>query len=161
MSLVACKECNAQINSEAKVCPQCGAKPTPKTSRLTWFIAGLFVIAIGKSIFSGSVSSNAQQTAASKPTPDPKKEADFQKVVSVAKWAKRSSKDPASFNLEYAGMTAGGTVCIEFRGKNSFNSVVPGRYIMSDTISGDTNALWNKYCANQTITDFSYARQAI
>jgi hypothetical protein len=158
MSLISCHECKAQISSEAATCPQCGVKQKKKTSTLTWIIGGILVFAIGKSIFSGP--STLSQDIAS-PPPDPVKEANFQKVVAAAKWAKRTAKDPSSFQLEYAGMTSSGTVCLEFRAKNSFGAVVPGRYIMSDTVSGDTAALWNKHCANQSIQDFSYARQAI
>lgn len=158
MSLMACHECKAQISSEASVCPHCGVKPEKKTSISTWIIGGILLLAIGKSIFSAS-GTTSEHTAETKL--DSVKEANFQKVVAAAAWAKSTSKDPLSFQLEYAGLTSSGTVCLEFRAKNSFNAVVLGRYVMSDSFSGDTVALWNKHCAKQPIEDFSYARQAI
>jgi hypothetical protein len=162
MALVECKECKTQISSEAKACPKCGAAPPKPTSRLTILIAGLFLFFILKSIF--GVNSSGPSTAQSKPAPsaaDVKKEADFQQVVNAARWVKKSVKNPKSFELEYAGYTDGGTVCIKYRATNSFNAIVPGVYVMSNTVSGDTAALWNKHCSGHPITDFTHARQAL
>lgn len=161
MALVQCKECKAQISSDAKACPQCGAKTPAKTSVVTMLIGGLIIFGLLKAMLSESTQAAAPTKSPAQLAQESKKEADFQNVVRVARWAKERSKNPASFTLTYGGITDSGTVCIEFRGTNSFNAVVPGRYVMSNTVSGDSVQLWNKHCANQPITDFSYARQAL
>ena len=161
MALVQCKECKAQISNTAKACPQCGAKLPAKTSIVTMMVGALIIFGLLKVLLSDSGQAAAPTKTPAQLAQESKKEADFQNVVRVAKWAKGRSKNPDSFTLTYGGITQAGTVCIEFRGTNSFNAVVPGRYIMSDSVSGDTVQLWNKHCANKPITDFSYARQAL
>lgn len=48
MALISCHECGAQVSSEAKACPNCGAKPKkPRKSRaLLYAILGVPVIFI-------------------------------------------------------------------------------------------------------------------
>lgn len=43
MALIKCKECGTEVSSKAKTCPKCGAKPTKKTSLITWFVLILIV----------------------------------------------------------------------------------------------------------------------
>lgn len=157
MSLIACNECRAQISSQAKSCPQCGAKVPKSTSRFTMLVGGLLAFGIAYSLFSESPTI----TSAAKPPVDTKKEADFQRVVAVVKAVKMAAKDPASFSLDAAALTDAGAVCIQYRAKNSFNATVPGIYVATPQGSGDTDALWNKHCAKKPNTDFSYARHAI
>ena len=47
MALVACKQCKAQISSDAAVCPQCGAKQN-RTSPLIWVVVAVVVLWVGK-----------------------------------------------------------------------------------------------------------------
>lgn len=42
MALVKCKECGESVSNKAKTCPSCGAKPTKKTSILTWAVLIIF-----------------------------------------------------------------------------------------------------------------------
>ncbi len=46
MALVNCKECGAQVSTQAKNCPSCGAKVKKPTSKLTWFFLGLIVLGV-------------------------------------------------------------------------------------------------------------------
>lgn len=161
MAMITCKECLAKISDQAAACPQCGAKAPKPTSRITIFLGGLFIIFVAKSVIQGSEAPKSPPKSEAQIVADTKKEDDFQKVVKVASWAKRNAKNPKSFELTYGGITNDGVVCIEYRATNSFNATVPGRYIMSDSVSGDTSALWNKHCAHKPISDFSYARQAL
>lgn len=160
MALVKCKECGAQISADTKTCPQCGAPPPKKTSRFTWLVAGLIVIAVGMSLTRPDpppkLQKNPEQLAA-----EQKQEAEFQRVVLVAKLVKRSAKDPDSFNLTFAGMTDKGAVCLEYRAKNSFNAVVSGYYVAAGNANGDTAELWNRHCAKQSIRDYSTAKHAL
>lgn len=43
MSLVACKDCGAEVSSKAKACVNCGAKPPKKTSIITWIVLVLII----------------------------------------------------------------------------------------------------------------------
>ena len=47
MALIKCEECGGQVSTEAKTCPQCGAKVTKKTGMFRLIVAGtvLFVVA--------------------------------------------------------------------------------------------------------------------
>jgi hypothetical protein len=153
MALVTCKECNAQISSGAQVCPQCGYKRSKKTSGFTVLLGGTLLVIVLSVWLTPSTKSTAVL--------DPKKEADFQNVVRVLQWAKRNTKNPASFEVTYAGMSGSGTVCIEYRAANSFNAIVPEIYVMSNTVSGSTPKLWNDECAGRGLTDFTYARTAL
>jgi hypothetical protein len=156
MALITCKECKAKISSDAKACPQCGYEEK-ETSRGAILIGGLILFAVLYSLFgTAKTPPKAPPTAA-----EIKREADFQNVVRVAKWAKNRSKNPDSFELTYAGISGSGTVCIEFRATNSFNAVVPGIYVMSNTVSGDTAKLWNAECAGRGLDDYTYARAAL
>lgn len=64
MALIACKECKAQISSEAKSCPQCGAAPPKKTSMATWFVGGLMVFVVGSMIVNANRTEVPYQTTA-------------------------------------------------------------------------------------------------
>ena len=46
MALINCKECGAQVSTQAKSCPSCGAKIKKPTSIITWIFLGLMYITI-------------------------------------------------------------------------------------------------------------------
>lgn len=50
MSLMACKECKAQISDKAEKCPQCGAKVKKPTSLIKVFIVGALLIWVARSV---------------------------------------------------------------------------------------------------------------
>lgn len=159
MALITCKECSAKISDSAKQCPQCGAK-NKTTSRLTIFIAGLFLIFIIKGIYDKN-SDPAAGKVATKTAAEVLAEAQFQKIVNILKTVKQNTKNPKSFELVSAGLTGLDVVCIQFRATNSFNAVVPGVYVVTDKESGSTTKLWNTHCGGQQLTDFTYARRAL
>ncbi len=158
MSLITCKECNAKISDSAKKCPQCGAK-NKTTSRLTIFIAGLFLIILLKGIYESN--SAPDRPKAAKTAAEILAEAQFQKIVNILKVVKQNTKNPKSFELVSAGLTGLDVVCIQFRATNSFNAVVPGVYVVTDKESGSTTELWNTHCGGQQLTDFTYAKRAL
>lgn len=160
MALIKCKECGAEVSDAAKACARCGAPLPKKTSTLTWVIGGFFALVVAMSVFRPS-SPPVPPKSPEQLAEERKREQEFQQVVMVAKLAKASAKDPASFNLTFAGLTERGAVCIEYRAKNSFNAVVPGVYVAAGKENGDTAAIWNKHCAKQSIKDYSTAKHAI
>lgn len=46
MALINCKECGAQVSTQAKNCPSCGAKVKKPTSIITWVFLGLIIFGI-------------------------------------------------------------------------------------------------------------------
>lgn len=70
MALTKCRECGNDISTAAAACPLCGAPPTlaPKrTSKITWAVLGVIVIAAGAAMLGRDESRpNSVPTAASK-----------------------------------------------------------------------------------------------
>ena len=64
MALIKCEECKKEISDDAKVCPQCGAKPSKKTSILTWIIGVIFLV-----VFSKACTTINENTEATKQNP--------------------------------------------------------------------------------------------
>jgi hypothetical protein len=54
-----------------------------------------------------------------------------------------------------------GVVCYEYRSTNSFNAVVPGFYVSLLGVGSQKTKDWNKYCANKSGTNYSYASHAL
>jgi hypothetical protein len=46
LAIIKCKECAAEISTQAKACPKCGAKQPKKTSMFTWIVGGLFTLGV-------------------------------------------------------------------------------------------------------------------
>ena len=161
MAMTSCKECKNQISTEAEKCPHCGSEAPKPTSRLKILFVGIFIFIVARAVTTSIDPPVAVQKTETEIAVAAKKEADFQRVVKVAAWLKQNTKNPDSFVLTYGGLTDKGAVCIEYRGTNSFNAIVPGRYVMSSAATGDTVALWNKHCANQPVTDLTNAKYAL
>lgn len=90
-----------------------------------------------------------------------KKETEFQRVVLGAILLKTRMKNPDSFKLETATMMKSGFICYEYRATNSFNAVVPGTFVVASKVASQEAKDWNKYCAGQSGTDYTSARQAL
>ncbi|ENX22472.1 hypothetical protein F892_01714 [Acinetobacter vivianii] len=65
MALINCKECGVQVSTQAKACPNCGAKVKKPTSIFTWIILVIVVFgifaAIGGGDKSGGTSSGSSE----------------------------------------------------------------------------------------------------
>lgn len=162
MALAKCHECGHQVSTDAKACPQCGAKIKQPTSRFTILIVGLICIGFAKFIFDPEpspppVAEQTPEQAAAKL----KKEAEFQRVVIGAKALKQAAKNPDSFKLTSAALMESGAICYEYRATNSFNAVTPGKFVVSKNGGSAEAAAWNKHCGGKSGTDYSYARQAL
>lgn len=162
MALVHCKECGKDMSSEAKSCPSCGAPPPKTTSTATIVVGGFFTLFVVSWVYNAT--NSASTAGMSKPPPTPEevqKEKNFQTVVAGARWIKKNMKNPASFELVSAGMVGNSAACYEYRGKNSFNAVVPNYRVITESVNSGDAKDWNKYCAKKPMTDFTYARQAL
>ncbi|WEH92317.1 zinc ribbon domain-containing protein [Acinetobacter soli] len=83
MALINCKECGAQVSTQAKTCPNCGAKVKKPTSKLTWIILGVIVFGILASMIGGESTTSSDGTK----TLSPKEQA-LQDVKFDFDWSK-------------------------------------------------------------------------
>lgn len=117
MALIKCSECSHDVSTEAKICPNCGAKVKYKkpTSRTTWLLGGLFAAAIIGGVTSSNSTHESRQTAAAaeaareaamspeqkaqKAAAKAKHDAQIQQAAAGALALKRGMKDPTAFEL--------------------------------------------------------------
>lgn len=157
MALVNCKECGHPVSTEAKSCPNCGAK-APKRSGTG--LAPLLVIGlIAYAVYATSSSPNTEKKPPS--AAELQKEKDFQTVVAGARWLKRNLKNPSSFELVSAVMVGSDAICYVYRGTNSFNAIVTSRHVFTDSANTSDERAWAKHCAGRQGVDFSHARHAL
>lgn len=72
MALIKCKECGAEVSSEAKSCPKCGAKVKTKGMGFGAFLLLIFIIGIFASLFTTEQKpTGTSSTSAPQPPPDP------------------------------------------------------------------------------------------
>lgn len=161
MALVRCKECKSQISDTADVCPHCGAKPKKPTSRFTILVGGLFAIGVLAAVVGG----NDKPTPVAKPKSaeqiklEQEEEAAFQSDVRTLRALRDAMKNPASFDLVQAGRMEDKTLCVVYRGTNSFNAVT----MEQKAISAKGKLLdYNKVCAGKTpIAVVTHAKHAL
>jgi len=151
MALITCHECKQQISSEAKVCPQCGAKPKKSIG-----IGGIVLVAIvGVLAYScaggggGSASSKKPKSAA-----EIQADKELNTAIAAGRVLKKQAKDPSSFKMESFVLFPGGGACYEYRAKNSFGAIVPAKAVFVppetlQTSESDGNRFvktWNATC---------------
>lgn len=134
MALVKCADCGTQVSTSAKACPNCGAPRKKPTSAVTWFVGGLFAFVVAGMVFkkdpppSPPVSTKVPPAGTPTASKEPSQaDLQIQAGIAAARAIKAATKNPASFQLESFLIYPGGATCIEYRGTNSFNAVVPGR----------------------------------
>lgn len=166
MALIKCTECFNEVSTSAKTCPKCGAKVVKPHSRGQWLFIGLAAVVMVSCIAKNQTRTEEAAKVQAQKSPaqlaaEAKKEADFQRVVAGAKMLRAQTKNPKSFELNSALLMADGTICYQYRATNSFNAVVPGLFVLSNTKSSSQPNDWNKYCGGKSGDDMSYARQAL
>lgn len=160
-----CKDCGKEVSRTAKTCPNCGAR----LGMSAWKKLGIALVAplaiVG---FIGGLADSSKYGEPPKPPPSPeevaakeKAERDFQHVVRILRSIKVATKNPDSFTVSNVVQVADGTICVEYRGTNSFNAVVPGRAVARNESISTTDADWNRHCAGKSGKDYSYARMAL
>lgn len=162
MALITCKECKSQISDSAAACPQCGAKPPKPTSRFTILIGGLFAIGVAMSVFKTDETSKAPQKSVAQARADAILEAARREArddaISKARSIKDSMKNPASFELVKLTKHTDGTVCVLYRGTNSFNAVVTE--LKAITKAGKVLDKAGA-CSSAVEQDFTYLKRSI
>ncbi len=161
MALVKCKECGNQVSTDAKSCPSCGAKPPKQGMGLLakFFLLIVVIMAIGKC---ASDTSPTSQKPKVEKTPEQvkaeqEKEAQFQRDVLMIKALKAAMKNPASFELVQVIRLENKTLCVTYRGTNSFNAVITEH----KAIAKDGSVVDYSRCSGKTGEDVGYIRQAL
>lgn len=158
MALTACKECGKQISTTAASCPHCGHKPEKDKIGCAQMIVISFVAILITMVVVTCASSGTSKA----PTPtDPAAEQRFQEEVGALLYIKRNMKNPASFELVDFIRTPSNSLCITYRGTNSFNAIVTKRHVINDTTNSDTAEAWQAYCAGRSGKDVSKAKYAL
>ena len=167
MALIKCTECGKEISASAAACPNCGAKPPAKTSKLTWIVGGVFAFVVVSCISTQNSSNAPSAPAAASQTPEQiatakaradAEEKEFQFAVMAAKLVRSSLKNPASFELVAANLVVGGALCIKYRATNGFGAVVTEEAAITRKLS---KGEWNKDCAGKSAADMKKIRFAL
>lgn len=155
MALITCHECKQQISSEAKACPQCGAKPKKGIGLGTIVLVGI----VGWIAYQCTAASNEMSRRAANPPPAKSAEAvqadkELNTAIAAGRLLKQHTKDPSSFKMESFVIFPGGSACYEYRAKNSFGAIVPAKAVFvppstMQTSESDGNRFvktWNATC---------------
>ena len=170
MALITCQECKHEVSTEAKTCPNCGAKvrpPKKPMSSTMKLLLGLLGIGFLASVMvegnkKDEVKKAEEQRVASM-TPEQrenekavkaKRDTQLQMAGAGALTIKKAMKDPEAFELKSLVVKPNGTACYEYRAKNSFGAILPSSAVLSSkgkllTQERDGNsfvAVWNKEC---------------
>ena len=162
MALVSCHECGSKVSTKADRCPQCGAKPKPRTKTSTKIIAGLFGFVILASIIAQNSNTASTTMASSKKEVDPLIEKRFQTTVMVAKSVKASLRNPDS--VVWSGILANddaSVVCIEYRAQNGFGGMNLGQIAYVKGKLQTSAAVWNKNCADKQMNNMKNIKYAL
>lgn len=159
--MIKCKECGKDISTEAKVCPNCGAKSKKNVGILGVIFAGLFGLMVFTCNSPNTTSPKPEPTAAEKAA-SAKRELVFQKVVLALKTIKSSARNPDSIAWESIDANEDGSViCVAYRGQNGFGGMSKEVVVLAKGKASQTADAWNKSCAHKPLSDMMHARHAL
>ena len=170
MALIACHECKHEVSTEAKTCPNCGAKVRPQKKPMSStmkVLLGLLGVGFLASVMvegnKKEETKNAEEQRVASMTPEQqtkekaakaKRDTQLQMAGAGALTLKNAMKDPGAFELKSLVVKPNGTACYEYRAKNSFGATFPGSAVLSSkgkllTQEQGRNsfvAVWNREC---------------
>ena len=164
MALIKCRECGNEVSSEANACPKCGArvvvpKVKSKTTKRTWFIAGLLGLAVVAVGVSTENQENERRAAAAAKTPA-QKEADAKEnqrvlmAVAMVKTIRETARNPQSIQwVDIYSNEDGSAVCVDMRAQNGFGGMSRERWVSANGKLTDAAAIWNKRCVGKNFHD--------
>ncbi len=174
MALRACKECGAQVSTDAVTCPACG-KPQKRQTMgcgaglVLMVLVGVLASTLVDSCDGQPAKTERQEKAANKKTPErtaqEMKESALDQAAYLAARALRDSmRNPERFSVSEAlAMDATNSACITARAENGFGgmNVVqlvyaggPKPTLLSSEDGGFSRA-WNSKCAGQSGRDIT------
>lgn len=156
MALIPCRECNCPISSDARTCPQCGAKIVKPIGAVGAIFAIFFIYAVGTFVYDAVQRGNTTDAAAA--TPD----IPASQASGIAASIRKTAKNPDSIkwvSVGYIetpkGKAGDGAYCYEFRGANSFNATVLEHHAVIVRGNKVAPATWNSACAGKQARDLS------
>jgi len=157
MAMTHCPECGKPISTTAASCPHCGH--TPKTDKIG--CAQVILIGFAAIVLTAIVVSCVTPDTPSAPPSSAADQQRFNEEVGALIYIKGQMKNPASFELVDFIRTPADTLCITYRGTNSFNAVITQRHVINDTTNSDTADAWQAHCAGRSGKDVSKAKYAL
>lgn len=150
MALIKCKDCAKDFSTEAKACPNCGARP-PRSKfsifLLLAFLASLGIMPLLNSMDDGSLGPSAWQIQ------DQERLRILGVAVEGADGIRRAMRNPDSFVA--AGIVhnpQSGMICYEYRAQNGFGGMNTEYAILKSDrefiyqASSGFSKVWNKEC---------------
>ena len=128
MALKNCNECNKEVSSKAKTCPNCGAPIKQKTSLFTWLVTIIIIFIVVVQIVPLSNDTSAVQAPLTREEGIRNQFSQWDgSHIKLARRVKATMHDPDSFEHVRTTYRDNGTllyVTMEFRGKNAFGGKV-------------------------------------
>lgn len=182
VALITCHECQNQVSTESKQCPNCGAKvkkpnplkkeyfnkPMSRGAKL--FIATFFLmIVVGQYIESQKSPEQKQREAAQRQAYEKKKAEDVifrdqqlkrEDIAGEAIAAvRKTSRNPDTVVWErIATNDDASVICITARLENGFGGMVREKVAAVNGSFSNKSKIWNKHCANKSM--FNVTRNA-
>lgn len=155
MSLKPCHECKHQVSSDAKNCPQCGAKQKKPVGLVGWF----FAILLGASAYQCSKPSSTTALPAAAKSPEAliaetaeakASSARYSFGAEMVKAVALNLRDPDSLVVEaLLSNNEASTGCIAYRAKNGFGGMNREVVIFTNGKAKKGNEAWSKHCLNK------------
>lgn len=166
MALTKCAECGAEISTQAKVCPRCGAK----LRRPAGPIGIVVVVGLGLIFLVGQLQkpeAEAKQrraiaaAEAAKTPEDRKREAlaaqREEAAYELTTLIKRAAYDPDS--VKYISVKTdktGDLACAQYRAKNAFGAlIIAGAVIKNRTVYQELSD-WQRLCRSKGLIDLTF-----
>jgi hypothetical protein len=149
MSLASCHECQHQVSTDAKSCPNCGAAVKQPTSPAKIILVGFIVLVIGISITGTPTPPPAPKSPEQK-AKEERENLRFNVARTVIANLKKSLRDPTSLAVESIFVNEDSTIlCMEYRAKNGFGGTNKEILVLLNDRSSKKPADWNKHCTKE------------
>jgi hypothetical protein len=173
MAMINCGECGANVSTEAKSCPGCGAsrkvfrRSSDAGKRISWpkKIGIGFGALFGLSFIVALANGNSGSGQAAPAEGEQERQADAQRgsvAMLSAKALKDSLRNPDSLTFVYIHTNDDGSIiCMKYRAQNGFGGMNIGYVVYKDGQPSDSPARFNKHCAHKTMHDLTQVKDLI
>lgn len=164
MSIIKCNECGADVSTEAKACPKCGAPPPKRTSlavRLVVVLLGVTFVGVSVQQSLGLGPSRPEPTAEQKAA----SQAAARRATTAAaamKVLRQNMRDPESLVWEDVRADADGRlVCLQYRARNGFGGMNREQAVVKDGTVSSSPSVWNKQCTQPLFDTLADAQRLL
>lgn len=152
MGLKRCRECGAEVSTQAKACPKCG-RPNPVTNPAR-VLGAVLTIGIGTMIVVG-IASNGDHGSSSDAAVNNPVDSRFVAAAGAVIRLKDSMRNPQSFQLSEVMAVPDEIECLTFRAQNGFGGFDAGFAVvrhgkLTPQESAGFRAQWSRFCENKT-----------